>query len=121
MAASESTAGKLYKIDKNILIKSGQNQSTYYAKLFDSSSNEVGEFSIGKKKEESDIMDMNIHINDEYIENGMFNTKKARPVARLGYMDYGVVGQENIFSKNRPKLDSEGKLKEIDKWDGVYR
>ena len=62
-----------------------------------------------------------IHINDEYIENGMFNTKKARPVARLGYMDYGVVGQENIFSKNRPKVNSEGQLEQVDKWDGVYR
>ena len=62
-----------------------------------------------------------IHINDEYIENGMFNTKKARPVARLGYMDYGVVGEENIFSKNRPKINSEGKLEKVDNWDGVYR
>ena len=64
---------------------------------------------------------MGIHINDEYIENGMFNTKKARPVARLGYMDYGVVGEENIFSKNRPKINSEGKLEQVDNWDGVYR
>ena len=62
-----------------------------------------------------------IHINDEYIENGMFNTKKARPVARLGYMDYGVIGEENIFSKNRPKVNSEGKLEQVDNWDGVYR
>ncbi len=62
-----------------------------------------------------------IHINDEYIENGMFNTKKARPVARLGYMDYGVVGEENIFSKNRPKINSEGQLEQVDNWDGVYR
>ena len=62
-----------------------------------------------------------IHINDEYIENDMFNTKKARPVARLGYMDYGVVGEENIFSKNRPKINSDGKLEQVDRWDGAYR
>ena len=29
--------------------------------------------------------------------------------------------KENIFSKNRPKINSEGKLEQVDKWDGVYR
>jgi flavin reductase (DIM6/NTAB) family NADH-FMN oxidoreductase RutF len=62
-----------------------------------------------------------IHINDKYIKDGMFNTKKVRPIARLGYMDYGVVGEENIFSKNRPKLGKDGKLESVKKWDGVYR
>lgn len=66
MAASESTPGKLYKIDKNMLIKSGQNQYTYYAKLFDSRLKEVGEFSINKKEEKTDTMDMGIHIDDEF-------------------------------------------------------
>ena len=51
----------------------------------------------------------------------MFNTKKVRPIARLGYMDYGVVGEEKIFTKNRPKLGKDGKLESVKKWDGVYR
>ncbi len=62
-----------------------------------------------------------IHINDDCIKDGMFDTQKVRPVARLGYMDYGVVGKENIFSKNRPKLGKDGKLESVKKWDGVYR
>ena len=62
-----------------------------------------------------------IHINDECIKNKMFNTAKARPLARLGYMDYGVVGKENIFSKNRPKLNKEGQLESVEEWDGIYR
>ena len=62
-----------------------------------------------------------VHINDDYIKDGMFDTEKVRPIARLGYMDYGVVGKENIFSKNRPKLNKDGKLESVKKWDGVYR
>jgi flavin reductase (DIM6/NTAB) family NADH-FMN oxidoreductase RutF len=62
-----------------------------------------------------------IHINNEYIKDGMFDTAKVRPIARLGYMDYGVVGKENIFSKNRPKLNKDGTLEQVNKWDGVYR
>ena len=29
--------------------------------------------------------------------------------------------EENIFSKNRPKINAEGKLEQVDNWDGVYR
>ena len=29
----------------------------------------------------------------------MFNASKARPLVRLGYMNYGVVGEENTFAK----------------------
>ena len=36
-------------------------------------------------------------------------------------MDYGVVGKENLFTKNRPVLDENGMLKEIKSWDGKYK
>jgi flavin reductase (DIM6/NTAB) family NADH-FMN oxidoreductase RutF len=32
-----------------------------------------------------------IHIDDAYIVNGRFDTARAQPVARLGYLDYAVV------------------------------
>ena len=51
----------------------------------------------------------------------MFNASAARPLVRLGYMDYGVVGSENTFTKNRPKLDKDGKLEPVEEWDGIYR
>ncbi|MDB3916826.1 flavin reductase family protein, partial [Alphaproteobacteria bacterium] len=62
-----------------------------------------------------------IYINDDYIKDGLFNASAARPLVRLGYMDYGVVGSENTFSKNRPKLNKDGKLEPVDEWDGIYR
>mgnify|MGYP003326285627 CR=1 FL=1 len=60
-------------------------------------------------------------INDNFIKDGLFNASAARPLVRLGYMDYGVVGSENTFTKNRPKLGKDGKLQPIEEWDGVYR
>lgn len=41
-----------------------------------------------------------IHIDDAFIVNGRFDTARAKPVARLGYMDYAVVTQ--AFEINRP-------------------
>ena len=41
-----------------------------------------------------------IHIDDAFIVNGRFDTVRARPVARLGYMDYAVV--DDAFAINRP-------------------
>ena len=61
------------------------------------------------------------YIDDEFITDGLFNASKARPLVRLGYMNYGVVGEENTFTKNRPQLDKNGNLLEVNEWDGVYR
>ena len=36
-------------------------------------------------------------------------------------MNYGVVGEENTFTKNRPQLDENGNLLEVKEWDGIYR
>lgn len=41
-----------------------------------------------------------IHIDDAFIVNGRFDTARAKPLARLGYMDYAVVTQ--AFEINRP-------------------
>ena len=62
-----------------------------------------------------------IYINDKFIKDGLFNASAARPLVRLGYMDYGVVGSENTFTKNRPKLGKDGKLEPVKEWDGIYR
>lgn len=41
-----------------------------------------------------------IHIDDAFIVNGRFDTARAQPVARLGYMDYAVVSE--AFEIKRP-------------------
>ena len=62
-----------------------------------------------------------IYIDDCYITDGLFNTCMAEPLGRLGYMDYGVINADNIFSKNRPELDNKGKLTTTLNWDGLYK
>ena len=41
-----------------------------------------------------------VHIDESLIHEGKVNIAKARPIARLGYMDYCVI--DNIFSMQRP-------------------
>lgn len=41
-----------------------------------------------------------IHIDDAFIVNGRFDTARAQPVARLGYLDYAVV--TDAFEIKRP-------------------
>ena len=41
-----------------------------------------------------------IHIDGAFIVNGRFDTARAQPVARLGYLDYAVVTQ--AFEIKRP-------------------
>ena len=54
-----------------------------------------------------------VYIDDSFIKNGLFDASKARPLVRLGYMNYGIVGEENTFTKNRPELDDKRKFKEV--------
>jgi len=42
-----------------------------------------------------------IHIDDAFIKNGRFDIEKAKPLTRLGYMDYAKFG--SIFELFRPK------------------
>lgn len=41
-----------------------------------------------------------IHIRDDVIVDGMLDTKKTRPLSRLGYMEYAIV--DEVFKMNRP-------------------
>jgi len=44
---------------------------------------------------------LGIHIQDDYILNGIIDVKKLKPLARLGYMDYSIL--DSFFQMNRPK------------------
>lgn len=41
-----------------------------------------------------------VHIDDTFVVDGRFDTARARPVARLGYLDYAVVTE--AFEIKRP-------------------
>ncbi len=41
-----------------------------------------------------------VHINDEFLRDGMFDVTLFQPLVRLGYRDYAAV--EKVFSLNRP-------------------
>jgi len=41
-----------------------------------------------------------VHIEDRFIKDGFLDTKSLDPLSRLGYMDYGKLGE--VFSKERP-------------------
>lgn len=43
-----------------------------------------------------------IHIADEALTDGRFDTARLQPLARLGYMDYAVIN--TTFTLARPKL-----------------
>ena len=46
-----------------------------------------------------------VHIDDQFIKDGIVDTGAMRPIARLGYMDYAVVTPETVFSINRPTAE----------------
>ena len=64
-----------------------------------------------------------IYIDDQFIDDGMVNTGAMQPIARMGYMEYSVVRPETVFAINRPTMNSDGTLADVDpgEWDGVYR
>lgn len=64
-----------------------------------------------------------IHIDDAFIRDGRFDTAGARPIARMGYMDYAVVTPETTFELNRPMVSADGRSASVEAggWDGVYR
>lgn len=68
-------------------------------------------------------MVVGVYINDDFIRDGVVDTGAMRPLARLGYMDYAVVGPDNMFSLNRPSVAADGMSAEVaaGAWDGVYR
>ncbi len=64
-----------------------------------------------------------IYIDDRYIALGQVQTAMMRPIARMGYMDYAVVGPDNAFTLNRPLASADGQDASVQPgpWDGVYR
>ncbi|HET8938232.1 MAG TPA: flavin reductase family protein [Polyangiales bacterium] len=42
-----------------------------------------------------------VHIDDSILSDGLVDIRKARPVSRLGYMDFGITADS--FSMLRPK------------------
>ncbi len=44
---------------------------------------------------------LGVHIRDEVLTDGLVDTKKFKPIARLGYMEYTTI--DNVFSMMRPK------------------
>ena len=44
-----------------------------------------------------------VHIDDQYItEEGLVDVDQMKPIGRLGYDDYTLVGGETIFTMKRP-------------------
>lgn len=64
-----------------------------------------------------------IYIDEKWIRDGRFDTAAARPIARMGYMDYAVVTPETRFEVNRPTTSPDGRTASVEAtpWDGVYR
>jgi flavin reductase (DIM6/NTAB) family NADH-FMN oxidoreductase RutF len=64
-----------------------------------------------------------IHISDDCIKDGLVDTALMQPMARLGYMNYSVVREDNMIAMIRPQLDDNGDVinEQPAKWDGVYR
>jgi flavin reductase (DIM6/NTAB) family NADH-FMN oxidoreductase RutF len=63
-----------------------------------------------------------IYIDDKFIQNGIVNTAEMRPLARMGYMDYGVITPETTFVMHRPTVKDDGNVEAAKgEWDGVYR
>jgi len=44
-----------------------------------------------------------IHIDDSVLTDGLVDTAKIKPIARLGYMEYAVV--EKVFEMRRPSVE----------------
>ena len=41
-----------------------------------------------------------VHIDDAFIKEGLVDTAALNPLSRLGYLDYGKLGE--VFTKPRP-------------------
>ena len=53
-----------------------------------------------------------IFIDDNFITDGIVNTAKMRPLARMGYMDYGVITPDTAFVLQRPKVKDDGTVED---------
>ena len=65
-----------------------------------------------------------IQIDDRCTKDDIVDTGAMHPIARLGYMDYGVINPENVFTINRPEVGADGKVVNMRPeggFDGKYR
>lgn len=64
-----------------------------------------------------------VYIDDNYINEGIFDVASVQPLARLGYMDYSFVDAETMFTLNRPQVENDGTTATLipGPWDGIYR
>ncbi|MBB4094819.1 flavin reductase family protein [Ochrobactrum pecoris] len=46
-----------------------------------------------------------VHIDEQVLTDGLVDISKARPVSRLGYMDFGTT--ESVYQMFRPKWEDE--------------
>jgi flavin reductase (DIM6/NTAB) family NADH-FMN oxidoreductase RutF len=44
-----------------------------------------------------------VHIDESVLTDGLFDIRKAKPVTRLGYMDYATT--EDVYQMFRPKWE----------------
>ena len=63
-----------------------------------------------------------IYIDDDFIKEGLVDTASMQAVARLGYMDYAIIDEANLFSLNRPVTTEKGMSATLNSgdWDGKY-
>ena len=63
-----------------------------------------------------------VYIDDNFIKDGIVDTAAMQPIARLGYMDYAVIDETNMFSLNRPVTAEDGLSATLESgpWDGKY-
>ena len=63
-----------------------------------------------------------VYIEDTFIKDGLVDTAAMQPIARLGYMDYAVIDESNMFSLNRPVTAEDGLSATLNAgpWNGKY-
>lgn len=64
-----------------------------------------------------------VYVDDQFIKDGRIDTASMQPLARLGYMDYAVINENNMLTLNRPSVAEDKLTATLDTtpWDGVYR
>ena len=64
-----------------------------------------------------------VYIDDAFVSDGIVQTARMQPLARLGYMDYSAVSAEACFAMDRPEATADGRSAKMPTgpWDGIYR
>jgi flavin reductase (DIM6/NTAB) family NADH-FMN oxidoreductase RutF len=64
-----------------------------------------------------------VYIDDAFVADGIVDTGRMQPLARLGYMDYSTVTSASIFAMDRPEASADGQSARLPAgpWDGRYR